>query len=123
MNMHMSGTVVHMEGNWTMNGLSRSNLNSLASALQQIEPGSANTLRIDCEYVSSIDITGLQLLDVWLRCAKLRGATPELVNTPMNMTKYFKLRDSARMQSPAGPDMMRTCDSIMRERRTGRENR
>lgn len=119
MKMHMSGAVVHMEGNWTMDGLSRSNLNSLASTLQQIEPGSTKNLRIDCEYVSSIDITGMQLLDVWLRCARLRGATPELVNTPLNMRRYFKGPGLCPgKQSPAEPDRMRTCDSIIRERRT-----
>jgi len=90
MNIRMSGAIAHLDGNWSLSGVTQIGLKSLSLALQQIIPGKARTLQIDCRYLSTIDIIGKQLLDVWMRCARFRGVEPELVNPPNNLKQCFQ---------------------------------
>ena len=55
-------------------------MKSLAISLSKIEYAGKNSIRIDCGKVRSADISGLQLLYVWMQCARFRGVEPELVN-------------------------------------------
>lgn len=89
MKIRMSGAMAHMDGNWTLTGVTQSSIKSLSVALQLIEPGDLKTLRIDCRNVSAIDTTGKQLLDVWMQCARFRGAETELVNPPRDLKQSF----------------------------------
>jgi ABC-type transporter Mla MlaB component len=79
MRINMSDAIVHLEGDWTLAGITLSAIESLSVALQQFEHGVAKRLQIDCRDVIAIDITGQQLLDVWMQCARLRGVEPELI--------------------------------------------
>lgn len=81
MAIRMTGTEVYLEGDWTLAGLTR-NVNALAQSLQQFEPGSEQSLLIDCGKVMEVDISGMQLLNVWLQCVRFRGVEPMLVNVP-----------------------------------------
>lgn len=90
MNIRMSGGKAHMEGDWTLAGVTQGNIKSLSVALQQIEPGDSRKLIIDCRHVSAIDTTGKQLLDVWMECARLRGAEPELVDPSRKLRESFQ---------------------------------
>lgn len=81
MTISMIGTEARLEGDWTLTGVTR-NLDSLAHSLQQLEPGSEKNLRIDCGQIKEADISGLQLLNVWMQCARFRGMEPTLVNVP-----------------------------------------
>lgn len=81
MTIRMSGTEAHLEGDWTLSGAAH-NIDSLALSLQQIEAGMAKNLRIDCKKVKNADASGLQLLLVWMECARIRGVEPILVNVP-----------------------------------------
>lgn len=81
MSIRMAGKEAHLEGNWTLTEVTR-NLDSLALSLQQLESGSEKKLRIDCGQMKEADICGLQLLNVWMQCARFRGVEPTLVNVP-----------------------------------------
>lgn len=81
MTICMIGSEARLEGDWTLTGVT-SNLDSLAQSLQQLEPRSEKNLRIDCGQIKDADISGLQLLNVWIQCIRFRGIEPILVNVP-----------------------------------------
>jgi len=81
MTIRMAGAEARLEGDWTLTGVTR-NLDSLALSLQQLESGSDKKLRIDCGQMKEADISGLQLLNVWMQCVRFRGVEPTLVNVP-----------------------------------------
>lgn len=90
MTIFMEGTVAYLQGDLTFSGMSHSSINSLSASLQQIESGGGSNVRLDCGQVRSVDINGLQLLDVWLQCARFRGVEPELVNLPTSMQQAMQ---------------------------------
>jgi ABC-type transporter Mla MlaB component len=100
MTICIAGTEARLEGDWTLTGVTR-NLDSLALSLQQLESGSGKKLRIDCGQMEEADISGLQLLNVWMQCVRFRGVEPTLVNVPE------KLRHA--MQVLVGYCLMDTC--------------
>lgn len=85
MTINMEGSVAHLNGDLTYSGMTQSNIELLASSLEQIESGGGNSIRIDCNLVSDVDINGLQLLDVWMQCARFMGVEPLLVNIPNSL--------------------------------------
>ena len=76
------GVVVHLQDDLTHSGMTHNIFNSLAVSLQQIESRGGKHICIDCGRVHSADISGLQLLYVWMQCARFRGVEPELFNMP-----------------------------------------
>jgi anti-anti-sigma regulatory factor len=74
------GTVAHLQGDLTHTGVTNNIADSLAVALQIIVSGGDKYIHIDCERIRSADISGLQLLYVWMQCARFRGVEPALVN-------------------------------------------
>ena len=81
MNISMSGAEARLEGDWTLSGVTR-NLDSLARSLQQFEQRNEKKLQIDCGQIKEADVSGLQLLNVWMQCIRFRGVEPTLVNVP-----------------------------------------
>lgn len=81
------GTVAHLQGDLTHSGVTRNIINSLAVSLQKIISVGEKSIRIDCGRIRSADISGLQLLYVWMHCARFRGVEPELVNLPDTLQK------------------------------------
>ena len=80
MAIYSEDTVAHLQGDLDHSGVTHSIVNSLAVSLQQIVSGSEKNIRIDCGKVRTADSNGLQLLYVWMQCARFRGVEPELVN-------------------------------------------
>lgn len=80
MTIHVDGSVAHLQGDLTYCGATENLIESLAVSLQKIESGVEKNIRIDCGRVRSADISGLQLLYVWMQCARFRGVGTELVN-------------------------------------------
>lgn len=80
MTIYMEGAVAHLHGNMTDSEMTQDNIESLAASLDQIESEGGNNILIDCKKVSAVDVNGLQLLDVWMQCARFMGVEPELVN-------------------------------------------
>ncbi len=81
MTICMTESEIRFEGNWTLTEVTR-NIDSLSQSLQQLKPYGENKLRIDCCQMKDADMSGLQLLSVWMQCARFRGADPTLVNVP-----------------------------------------
>jgi len=83
-----NGTGIKLSGHWNLSGAVRQ-IESLSTA-HQPESGPETLSSVDCSEISSIDISGLQLLHVWLQCVRLRGGKPELINLPESMRQTIK---------------------------------
>jgi len=79
------GTVAHLQGDLTHSGATHNIINLLAVSLQKVVSGGDKNMRIDCERIHAADISGLQLLYVWMQCARFRGVEPALVNLSDNL--------------------------------------
>lgn len=86
MSVRMAGTVAHLEGDWTMNGVA-DNIESMVHSLNQIESEGKRCFWINCGQIEETDTSGLQLLNVWVECARLRGIEPKLVNVTDGMLR------------------------------------
>ncbi|MBT0665698.1 STAS domain-containing protein [Geobacter pelophilus] len=86
----MEGPVVYLKGDWTINGVTKGKIDSLACALQHISESLDTGLLVDCSHITSIDTTGHQLIYIWVQCARLRGMEPELVNLPDSLRQRLQ---------------------------------
>ena len=66
------------------------NIDSLVLSLNKIESQGGKSLLINCEQIDETDTSGLQLLNVWMECARLRGIAPKLVNVNNDMRRAIK---------------------------------
>jgi len=82
---YLNGTDAYLQGDLTYSDMARSSIESMAACLRQIESSGRNNINIDCGKVRAVDTNGLQLLNVWVECARLNGVEPELVNIPNNL--------------------------------------
>lgn len=90
MAIYSEGTDAHLQGNLTHSGVTHSIIHSLAASLQQIVSAGEKYFRIDCSRIRTADIGGLQLLYVWMQCARFRGVEPELVNLPNSLQRTLQ---------------------------------
>ena len=90
MKISTEGSVAHLQGDLTHSGVTDNIINLLAVSLQKIVAGGNKILRIDCERIRTADISGLQLLYVWMQCARFRGVEPELVNLPDSLQQAMQ---------------------------------
>jgi len=78
-----------LSGNWTIcGGLELVDL--LSTTLNKMESGHHNKLYVDCAKIDSIDVDGLQLLHVWIECARIRGLEVKLDHLPLYMHKTIQ---------------------------------
>ena len=89
MGVRMAGTVAYLEGDWTMTGVA-ANIDSMVLVLNQLESGGETRFQINCGQIEEADTSGLQLLNVWLECARLRGIEPSLVSVPDCMRRAMR---------------------------------
>jgi ABC-type transporter Mla MlaB component len=80
MKVFTKGAVTHLHGDLTHSGVTDYIINSLAVSLRKLANGGKGHFRIDCTMVRSADICGLQLLYVWMQCARFFGVEPKLIN-------------------------------------------
>ena len=97
MMIHMTGTSAHLAGDWTLSGATR-NLSLLSRSLQQFEPGGEHSVSVDCGEIKKVDVSGVQLLKVWLQCFRFRGVEPTLVNVPENLRHFMQRLDCGQYQ-------------------------
>lgn len=81
--------VAYLRGDWTVTALTKEKIELLADVLQQTEDGHCSKLQVDCRDMTTTDRAGLELLQVWLQCARLRGLEPELINLPDQIKRSF----------------------------------
>lgn len=79
MAIRMEDSEAHLAGDWTESGITE-NLDSLILLLEQSEAQGVRHLCIDCRRLDGTDTGCLQLLNVWMMCARLRGVEPRLIN-------------------------------------------
>lgn len=85
------GQIAYLRGDLTQSGVTQSIVKSLAASLQKTESKHEKIIRIDCKKIRTVDNCGLQLLYVWMQCAKLRGVESELVNLPDSMQQTMRI--------------------------------
>ncbi len=79
----------HLSGNWTIEGVV-SQVNVLSRSLQKLEAGNKKRIQVDCGKIKSIDMSGLQLLHVWMELVKMRGMEAHLYNLPDGMQQSIR---------------------------------
>ena len=90
MKIYTEGTIAHLQGDLTHPGVTHNIINLLAVSLQKIVSGGDKNIRIDCERIRSADISGLQLLYVWMQSARIRGVESELINISHSLRQSMK---------------------------------
>lgn len=89
MNNSATNTNTPLSGDLTIAGVAHQT-EVLTNALFRIESGGEKRLRIDCGEIVGIDMCGLQLLYVWMECARIRGVETLLVNLPDSMQQVVQ---------------------------------
>lgn len=79
MAIRVQGTDLVLSGEWSIPGI-MGHIDSMSNVLQEMNNQGMKSLRVDCGEIRRIDSEGLQLLKVWLQCAKIRGMQPALIN-------------------------------------------
>jgi ABC-type transporter Mla MlaB component len=103
MKFFTEGTVAHLQGDLTHSGVTDNIINSLAVSLHQVALGGQKNMRIDCGSIGAADISGLQLLYVWMQCARFRGVEPELVNMSGTLQQTMLGMGLGHCFAPAAP--------------------
>ena len=85
---HADRSGIKLSGHWNISGVIHQ-IESL-SALPKLESGLDKPVKIDCSEISSVDMSGLQLLHVWIQCLCLRGITPVLINLTVAMQRTIR---------------------------------
>ncbi len=75
-----NGAGISLSGHWSLSGV----VLQMATlpTFDRLEDGLGKLFRIDCSGIRSVDMTGLQLLYVWIQCAGIRGMKAVLINLP-----------------------------------------
>jgi len=73
--------ILNLSGDWTLSGVV-SQIDLMSHSLQKITTSRHKSFHIDCAKIDNIDLSGVQLLYVWLECARMRGIEPIFVNVP-----------------------------------------
>lgn len=79
------GATRHLLGNLTWSAVNCRHIDALESSLERIAATGEKNIPIDCGRIGIADIYGLQLLYVWMECARSRGMELKLVNLSMSL--------------------------------------
>lgn len=85
----ISGSKHQLSGDWTISGVV-DQVGLLSKSLQRLASAQKKCVCIDCGRIDSIDMSGLQLLHVWMECAKMCGVKAQLVNLPDSMQQTIQ---------------------------------
>jgi anti-anti-sigma regulatory factor len=77
-----------LSGDWTIAGVVMQ-CQTLSRFLQELESGRKKEFHIDCGNIDSIDMSGLQLLHVWVELVRMRGVEARLLNVPDGMQQII----------------------------------
>jgi anti-anti-sigma regulatory factor len=78
-----------LSGDWTIAGVV-TQVELLSHCLENLDSAGKNGIYLDCGRIDSIDMSGLQLLHVWMGCVKIRGLQAKLVNLPDAMQQTIQ---------------------------------
>lgn len=88
MAIRMQGTDLVLTGEWSIPGV-MGQIDTMSNVLQEMNDLGLTSLRVDCGEIRKIDYEGLQVLNVWLQCARIRGMQPALVNLPEDLQRLM----------------------------------
>ena len=80
MKMTVGKNMIRLEGDWTVAGMTLSNVDRVVKSLEQASFVGEKKLFIDCRNISRVDASGLHFLHIWLQWFKCRSIQTELVN-------------------------------------------
>ncbi len=89
MKISISGSIVRLHGDWSINGLNRIGIGLLTGSLHKLKPGATEPLVIDCQHVTAIDSFGNEVLSGWLQIARLHGHEAHFANLPDQLRNSF----------------------------------
>jgi ABC-type transporter Mla MlaB component len=112
MALYTHETGINLSGHWNLSGLVHQ-IESL-SDVHQLEPHPGRLYRIDCSEIRSVDMSGLQLLFVWIQCIRMRGVKPELINLPDGMQQTIKTLGLENCFSDFSMDRPDSCLKLAR---------
>lgn len=92
-----------LTGDWTIAGVV-TQVDALSESLQKLSSEQHKQLHVDCACINNIDMSGLQLLHVWLQCAKMRGIRTRLINLPDDMQRAIRNLGLHQAFSDSYPD-------------------
>jgi anti-anti-sigma regulatory factor len=78
-----------LSGDWTIAGVINQ-VDALSDSLKGFVGVQDKQLHVDCAEIHTIDMSGLQLLHVWMQCAKMRGIRTRLINLPETMQQIIQ---------------------------------
>lgn len=104
MTVRMAGKVAHLEGDWSMAGVA-DNIESLVQSLHQVESEGRKSFFINCGQIEEADSSVLQLLNVWVESARLRGIEPKLVNVSDGLLRAINELGFSQLFSDTYPDL------------------
>ena len=78
-----------LTGDWGITGVVKQ-LDSLTMTLKKLGPNQNIILHVDCTKINNIDMSGLQLLQVWKECAGIHGVEFRMLNIPDHMHKTIQ---------------------------------
>jgi len=67
----------YLAGDWTLTGVTKQ-LGGLSSSLQKLKSANHKCVHIDCSKIEAIDLSGLELLRVWVELLKIHGVEPNI---------------------------------------------
>ncbi|BCS53967.1 lipid asymmetry maintenance protein MlaB [Geobacter sp. SVR] len=80
----------HLEGDWTISTITQRANSLMEFSTQQSEVVLQGlVVNIDCSGIEKIDVSGLQLLYVWLQCMNLKGFRTKLTNISAAMREML----------------------------------
>jgi len=92
---YSGAATIHLTGDWTITGVVQQV--PRLTGLEMRRTCRAGTVAVDCSGIAEIDLSGFQLLYVWLHCIQLHGLRPELVNMPVWMYEAQKRQGVAQV--------------------------
>lgn len=104
MGVRVEGAEVILSGDWNIAGVI-GQIDILSETLQQMDTGGHKVLKVNCQELNSVDCHGLQILKIWLQCARYRGMEPQLRNLPEGLQRIMLVTGFAP------PDTGLCCDS------------
>lgn len=93
-----------LSGDWTITGVVNQ-VDSLSSSLEKLVSERKKRCDIDCGQIKTIDMSGLQLIHIWMECAKMHGVQAQLVNLPEGMQQAIQRLGLQRSFTDNYPDV------------------
>ena len=94
-----------LTGDWTIAGVKAQVERLTGYTSKTVHEPENSLMTVDCGDIVEIDMTGLQLLYVWLHCVRQRGLQPCLTNLPECMSRLMARLGVDKLFADTYPDL------------------